>query len=349
MNFKGENRFDRTQVLDMSANPVSSIFAGVIEGRCQRNCVALSDLSPSSTLSGGVEADSNSRNCFGNASNPLVATGHAQRMTNTSLKTAINIAGAAPRPFKFFNVPVLDEVFAESRLGNPDERVSVEKRGRAIATGSLSCSQTVAALKNFCQSVAKTQMKVGEPWATIGRAANHAGQHDNIASLPFSRLSWRCRGLARSGEQRTGRQGATISGRFACNLNNPHVEKEARLRSQHYSFGSGETCMQMRSWQRFGGIDASTPPRSHNFMKYLTIILTIVPSLVLAQGDNYSVSYTDPSTGDIRFLNATVTQNLTKDQELALCHEKIMALFDSQRQRRFQQEQLRLLRQIANQ
>lgn len=114
-------------------------------------------------------------------------------------------------------------------------------------------------------------------------------------------------------------------------------------------FGSGETRMQMRSWQRFGGINASTPPRSHNFMKYLAIILTIVPSLVLAQGDNYSVSYTDPSTGDIRFLNATVTHNLTKDQELALCHEKIMALFDSQRQRRFQQEQLRLLRQIANQ
>ena len=96
-------------------------------------------------------------------------------------------------------------------------------------------------------------MKVGTPWATIGRAANHAGQHSNTAHASSLRLKAKGR-MARSGKQRTGRQGATISGRFACNLGNPYVEKEARLRPQHITFGSGETRMQMRDSMSSGGL-----------------------------------------------------------------------------------------------
>ena len=90
-------------------------------------------------------------------------------------------------------------------------------------------------MTNFCQSVPKTPMKVGEQWATIGRAANHAGQHSNTAHSSSLRLKAKGR-MARSGEQRTGRQGAIISGRFACNLGNPYAEKEARLRPQPLFF-----------------------------------------------------------------------------------------------------------------
>ena len=74
----------------------------------------------------------------------------------------------------FFHVPVLDEVFAESRLGNPDEPVSVEKHkkhNRPMGHLKPSEGRDLVAWKSFCQSVPNTPMKVGESWATIGRAA----------------------------------------------------------------------------------------------------------------------------------------------------------------------------------
>ena len=74
----------------------------------------------------------------------------------------------------FFHVPVLDEVFAESRLGNPDEQVSVEKHKKHNRPmGHLKPSEggDLVAWKSFCQSVPNTPMKIGESWATIGRAA----------------------------------------------------------------------------------------------------------------------------------------------------------------------------------
>jgi hypothetical protein len=83
-------------------------------------------------------------------------------------------------------------------------------------------------------------------------------------------------------------------------------------------------------------------------MKYL-VMLVIVPQMALAQNRNYSVSYIDPNSGSLRFLSATVTENLTLDEERAIHHEKMMEYFAAARQRRYQEEQLRLLRQIANQ
>jgi hypothetical protein len=93
-------------------------IARVIEGG-QRHCdseayATPSDLSPSSTLSGGVEADLNARNCAENASNPLVVSGHAERMTHTSLKTAI--AGVAPRPLNFPRGPLETCTLHDQRL-----------------------------------------------------------------------------------------------------------------------------------------------------------------------------------------------------------------------------------------
>ena len=122
---------------------------------------------------------------------------------------------------------------------------------------------------SFCQSVPNPPMNVGTPWETIGRAANlpngsmrvfhgagtteeenKAGQHSNTAHTSSLRLKAKGR-MARSGEQRTGRQGATISGRFACNLGNPYAEKEARLRPQHFTF----------SRSRMGGLESDAHAR----------------------------------------------------------------------------------------
>jgi hypothetical protein len=61
----------------------------------------------------------------------------------------------------FFHVPVLDEVFAESRLGNPDEPVSVEKHKKHNRPmGHLKPSEggDLVAWKSFCQSVPNTPM-----------------------------------------------------------------------------------------------------------------------------------------------------------------------------------------------
>ena len=80
----------------------------------------------------------------------------------------------------------------------------------------------------FCQSVPKTPMKVGEPWATIGRAATHAGRWTNIPEQSLLLLSGQCRN--------SGGSGATLR---AVSLRKPAIEKEARLRPQQLSFGSG--------------------------------------------------------------------------------------------------------------
>lgn len=66
-----------------------------------------------------------------------------------------------------------------------------------------------------CQYVPKTPMKVGEPWETIGHAANYAGRWINIPD----------------GDYLTGGSGATLR---AASLRKPATEKEARLRSQQF-------------------------------------------------------------------------------------------------------------------
>lgn len=80
--------------------------------------------------------------------------------------------------------------------------------------------------KSFCQSVPKTSMKVGEPWATIGQAATHAGRWTDIPEQSLLLPSGQCR--------LSGGSGATLR---AESLRKPAIEKEARLRPQHFIFG----------------------------------------------------------------------------------------------------------------
>ena len=80
---------------------------------------------------------------------------------------------------------------------------------------------------------------------------NNAGRWTNIPDatllLPFGQ----CR--------RSGGSGATLR---AVSLRKPAIEKEARLRPQHFTFGSGETRMQMQKNSMAGGLLGFAPPRS---------------------------------------------------------------------------------------
>lgn len=91
-----------------------------------------------------------------------------------------------------------------------------------------------------CQSVPNTPMNVGEPWATIGRAANHAGQHDNIATITcaMARKGGIVQRVAGSGDTQGLCASAELKSASHCvrNPSNLHAEKEARLRSQHFTF-----------------------------------------------------------------------------------------------------------------
>ena len=78
-------------------------------------------------------------------------------------------------------------------------------------------------------------MNVGEPWVTIGRTANHAGRWTNIPD----------------GDYLFGGSGVSLQ---AVSLRKPAIEKEARLRPQPFTFGSGATRMQMRSYISSGGL-----------------------------------------------------------------------------------------------
>jgi hypothetical protein len=77
-------------------------------------------------------------------------------------------------------------------------------------------------------------MNVGD-WATIGRAANHAGQHSNrattvwwIAGAGGGKGLWPVVALKQT------------SPHYRRNPINPYAEKEARLRPQLFTFGSGD-------------------------------------------------------------------------------------------------------------
>ena len=119
-----------------------------------------------------------------------------------------------------------------------------------------------------CQSVPNPPMNVGTPWATIGRAANfpngsmrvfhgagttdeeNAGQHSNRATTVW----W----IAGSGGGKGLWQATALKQmlpHYRRNPINPYAEKEARLRPQHFfTFGSGATRMQMRSYVSSGGL-----------------------------------------------------------------------------------------------
>ena len=71
-------------------------------------------------------------------------------------------------------------------------------------------------------------MNVGEPWATIGRTANHAGRWTNIPEQSLLLPYVQCR--------RSGGSGVNLWPNHSVE---PAIEKEARLRPQHLTFGSG--------------------------------------------------------------------------------------------------------------
>ena len=78
---------------------------------------------------------------------------------------------------------------------------------------------------------------------------NKAGRWTNIPK--FSRFEKRFKIF--------GGSGASLR---AVRLRKPAIEKEARLRPQHFTFGSGETRMQMQKNSMAGGLLGFAPPRS---------------------------------------------------------------------------------------
>jgi len=245
MNFKGESRFDAALVADAGANPASSKFAGVIEGSMgslavKREQSRLSDLSPSSNLVGcatvrkdvvALKADS--------VCAPLFPRGPLETCTLHDQKLLVSPKG------RFGNAVIL--VGRIPRKGNPrratmqcvaTQHLARKKEGQPHPTNS------------FCQSVPNPPMNVGD-WATIGRAANHAGQHSNRATT----VLW----IAGSG----GGKGLwpvvalkQTPPHYRRNPINPYVEKEARLRPQHlFTFGGGDCSFAQckRRLQRLGG------------------------------------------------------------------------------------------------
>lgn len=81
---------------------------------------------------------------------------------------------------------------------------------------------------SICQSIPKTPMNVGEPWATIGWAANHAGRWTDI---PEQSLLLRVVYGAQC--RNSGGSGVIVWPNHSVE---PAIEKEARLRSQQLTF-----------------------------------------------------------------------------------------------------------------
>ena len=73
-------------------------------------------------------------------------------------------------------------------------------------------------------------------FSDLSPATSYAGRWTNIPEQSLLLPSGQCRN--------SGGSGATLR---AVSLRKPAIEKEARLRPQHFIFGSGETCMKMRA------------------------------------------------------------------------------------------------------
>lgn len=106
-------------------------------------------------------------------------------------------------------------------------------------------------MTNFCQHVPKTPMKVGEPWETIGHAANYAGRWIDIPEQSLLLPSGQCRNSGGSGVKL-----------WPNHSVEPAIEKEARLRSQQSTFRGGITaCLHNATGtSRLGGQEAAPVP-----------------------------------------------------------------------------------------
>ena len=194
----------------------------------------------------------------------------------------------------------------------------------------------------------------------LSLVTSYAGQHSNTAHASSIRLTAKGR-MARSGE---------MHGLLACkelqslphcsrNLGNPYVDKEARLRPQHFTFGSGETRMQMR--EALGGIKGPFKVLHHlapnYFMKYL-VLLVIGASV--SYGQSFEATVYDYRSGQIRdVVRGSVEQPYKPYQPQIDAYKRIIAdtqasidrmraESEARAQLRELREQTELLRKIAN-
>lgn len=146
-------------------------------------------------------------------------------------------AGANPASSKFARV--IEGLFEAYVPNNSDLSPS------SNLVGCATVRKDVVALK--ADSVCAPPLPNGSMRVFHGAGTTdeeNAGQHNNIASLPFSRLFGRCRRLAGSG----GGKGLwpvvalkQTPPHYRRNPLNPYAEKEARLRPQHlFTFGGGD-------------------------------------------------------------------------------------------------------------
>ncbi len=127
-----------------------------------------------------------------------------------------------------------------------DQSLLVSPKGRfgnaVILMGCVTVRKDVVALK--ADSVCAPPFPNGSMRVFHGAGTteeeNKAGRWTNISSLAFLRIGKRLDG-----------SGATLR---AVSLRKPAIEKEARLRPQHLTFGSGATRMQMRNYASSGGL-----------------------------------------------------------------------------------------------
>jgi hypothetical protein len=135
--------------------------------------------------------------------------------------------GAQIPPAPYFASIIEGAVYADGFYNSP-------KAGSDLSAG------------NKCQFVPNTPMNVGEPWATIGRAANHAGRWIDI---PEQSLLLRVIYGAQC--RNSGGSGVIVWPNHSVK---PAIEKEARLRPQQFIFRSGKTpdCTMQQEPQGWG-------------------------------------------------------------------------------------------------
>lgn len=122
-------------------------------------------------------------------------------------------------------------------------------------------------------------------------------------------------------------------------------------------FGGGETRMQMRSQQWFGGIVTGAPPRSRYFMKYLAILAV---GASVSYGQQFNATVYDYRSGQIRdVVRGSIEQPYKPYQPQIDAYRRIIAdtqasidrmraESEARAQLRELREQTELLRKIAN-
>ena len=144
------------------------------------------------------------------------------------------------------------------------------------------------------------------------------------------------------------------------NAGQHYAEKEARLRPQHFTFGSGETRMQMQKNSMAGGLLGFAPPRSRYFMMKYLALLAVGASV--SYGQQFNGTVFDLDTGRIQVINGSMSEDnsvaamrqrtidgyrrMNAELEVSIANMRAEAGMASQT--RELREQTELLRKIAN-